>query len=219
MCIDAGQHAAVMSRTDDHFLDHRYNIGIWAWELQRFPARWFDRSPITTRSGSAPRLSPMRSRRFRRFRSFAFRRSSPAMRGVVRRTGRGGADPMSPCSCSSLICAATSLARIRWRSSRPFVPHSDPPILFGWSSSASTPRPIRQASGPDRPRLGAAIDIHAGYSAEASAALASCDTYVSLHRSEGIGLTIAEAMGIGKPVIATGWSGNTDFMDVLNAFR
>ena len=48
--------------------------------------------------------------------------------------------------------------------------------------------------------------------------MSSCDAYVSLHRSEGIGLTIAEAMGLGKPVIATGWSGNTDFMDVSNAF-
>lgn len=43
--------------------------------------------------------------------------------------------------------------------------------------------------------------------------LAACDCYVSLHRSEGFGLTMAEAMAIGKPVIATGWSANTDFMD------
>ena len=38
-----------------------------------------------------------------------------------------------------------------------------------------------------------------------------CDSYVSLHRSEGFGLTIAEAMLIGKPVITTGYSGNMDF--------
>jgi glycosyltransferase involved in cell wall biosynthesis len=39
-----------------------------------------------------------------------------------------------------------------------------------------------------------------------------CDCYVSLHRSEGLGLTIAEAMLLGKPVIATDYSGNLDFM-------
>jgi|694.fasta_scaffold21394_3 glycosyltransferase involved in cell wall biosynthesis len=39
-----------------------------------------------------------------------------------------------------------------------------------------------------------------------------CDCYVSLHRSEGLGLTIAEAMLLGKPVIATNYSGNLDFM-------
>jgi glycosyltransferase involved in cell wall biosynthesis/SAM-dependent methyltransferase len=40
-----------------------------------------------------------------------------------------------------------------------------------------------------------------------------CDCYVSLHRSEGFGLTIAEAMAFGKPAIATGYSGNLAFMD------
>lgn len=39
----------------------------------------------------------------------------------------------------------------------------------------------------------------------------SCDCYVSLHRSEGFGRGMAEAMLLGKPVIATGYSGNMDF--------
>lgn len=42
--------------------------------------------------------------------------------------------------------------------------------------------------------------------------LATCDCYVSLHRSEGLGLTMAESMLLGKPVIATAYSGNLDFM-------
>ena len=41
---------------------------------------------------------------------------------------------------------------------------------------------------------------------------AACDVYVSLHRSEGLGLNLLEAMTLGRPVIATGWSGNMDFM-------
>lgn len=52
---------------------------------------------------------------------------------------------------------------------------------------------------------------------EVYALLNSCDCYVSLHRSEGFGLPIAEAMCLGKPVIATGWSGNMDFMDPHNS--
>lgn len=39
-----------------------------------------------------------------------------------------------------------------------------------------------------------------------------CDAYVSLHRAEGFGYTIAEAMLLGKPVIATGYSANREFM-------
>ncbi|RAO76978.1 glycosyltransferase family 4 protein [Dyella jiangningensis] len=40
-----------------------------------------------------------------------------------------------------------------------------------------------------------------------------CDAFVSLHRSEGFGRGLAEAMYLGKPVIATAYSGNLDFMD------
>jgi glycosyltransferase involved in cell wall biosynthesis len=47
---------------------------------------------------------------------------------------------------------------------------------------------------------------------DASSLIAACDCYVSLHRAEGFGLTMAEAMFYGKPVIATGYSGNVDFM-------
>ncbi|MGB3625334.1 MAG: glycosyltransferase family 4 protein [Henriciella sp.] len=39
-----------------------------------------------------------------------------------------------------------------------------------------------------------------------------CDAYISLHRSEGFGLNIAECMQLGKPVIATDYSGNADFL-------
>ncbi|MES1168026.1 MAG: glycosyltransferase, partial [Oleiharenicola lentus] len=40
----------------------------------------------------------------------------------------------------------------------------------------------------------------------------ACDCFVSLHRSEGFGLAIAECMYLGKPVISTNWSGTTDFV-------
>lgn len=38
-----------------------------------------------------------------------------------------------------------------------------------------------------------------------------CDAYISLHRAEGFGMGMAEAMKMGKAVIATNYSGNTDF--------
>jgi glycosyltransferase involved in cell wall biosynthesis len=53
---------------------------------------------------------------------------------------------------------------------------------------------------------------------ERDALMLGCDCYVSLHRSEGFGLTMAEAMAVGKPVIATGYSGNVDFMNVRNSY-
>ncbi len=45
-----------------------------------------------------------------------------------------------------------------------------------------------------------------------------CDCFVSLHRSEGFGRGLAEAMYLGKPVIATRYSGNLDFMDDATAY-
>jgi glycosyltransferase involved in cell wall biosynthesis len=53
--------------------------------------------------------------------------------------------------------------------------------------------------------------------ADLHALMAACDIVMSLHRSEGFGLVPAEAMLLGKPVIATGWSGNMAFMDADSA--
>lgn len=50
----------------------------------------------------------------------------------------------------------------------------------------------------EKPRLNALIRL--------------CDVFISLHRSEGFGLVMAEAMALGTPVVATDWSANTEFM-------
>lgn len=72
----------------------------------------------------------------------------------------------------------------------------------------------------DRDRLRAAAAQHPAVhlvehfhtAGEKNALIAACDCYVSLHRAEGFGLTMAEAMWLGRPVIATGYSGNLEFM-------
>jgi 2-polyprenyl-3-methyl-5-hydroxy-6-metoxy-1,4-benzoquinol methylase len=53
---------------------------------------------------------------------------------------------------------------------------------------------------------------------EKNAMVAACDCYLSLHRSEGFGLTPAEAMALGKPVIATRYGGTLDFMTDQNSY-
>ena len=49
--------------------------------------------------------------------------------------------------------------------------------------------------------------------------MASLDLYASLHRSEGFGLTLAEAMHQGVPVLATDWSATAEFIDAEVGFR
>jgi glycosyltransferase involved in cell wall biosynthesis/SAM-dependent methyltransferase len=75
-------------------------------------------------------------------------------------------------------------------------------------------------------RLVAAIegrpDIHllSGYLAarDKNRLAATCDCYVSLHRSEGLGLTLAEAMLMGKPVIGTDYGGCRDFLNAETGY-
>lgn len=54
--------------------------------------------------------------------------------------------------------------------------------------------------------------------AQMNALLSCADAYVSLHRSEGFGLGMAESMYLGKPVIGTAYSGNVDFMTNANSY-
>lgn len=61
------------------------------------------------------------------------------------------------------------------------------------------------------------IDTRTYTPADTHALTACADIVLSLHRGEGFGLVLAEAMALGKPVVATAWSGNTDFMDAGNS--
>ncbi len=47
--------------------------------------------------------------------------------------------------------------------------------------------------------------------------LAACDCFVSLHRAEGFGRGLGEAMALGRLALGTGWSGNLDFMTAENS--
>lgn len=77
----------------------------------------------------------------------------------------------------------------------------------------------------DRPEAGAALTALANatpgvrileislYADEVTSLMAAADIYASPHSSEGFGLTVAEAMAVGKPVVATDYAGTQDFID------
>ncbi|MFO1312297.1 MAG: FkbM family methyltransferase [Burkholderiales bacterium] len=88
---------------------------------------------------------------------------------------------------------------------------------------------IKSVNGANHPERVAAMMARAGgdprivaidrfLSREASYGLIlAADAYVSLHRSEGLGLGLCEAMALGRPTIATAYSGNLEFMNAANS--
>ena len=101
---------------------------------------------------------------------------------------------------------------------RAFRPGEGPTLMLKSINGPLT----RGAHEALRAAIGSRTDVLAidGYVAGATrdALMNSCDCYVSLHRSEGFGLTLAEAMALGKPTIATAYSGNLAFMTAENSF-
>jgi len=80
---------------------------------------------------------------------------------------------------------------------------------------------VKAGVGEQQPRISdeRIIVVNANLTDRQVAALYECaDVYVSAHHSEGWGLTMADAMLFGKPTIATGYSGNLEFMDAGNSF-
>ncbi len=101
---------------------------------------------------------------------------------------------------------------------RAFRPDEGPQLVIksihGWRFAAERARLRAAAAGRSDIHL---IDAYESTDRQ-RALIASCDAYVSLHRAEGYGLTMAEAMTYGKPVIGTGYSGNLEFMNDENSF-
>jgi glycosyltransferase involved in cell wall biosynthesis len=104
---------------------------------------------------------------------------------------------------------------------RAFEGEAQPPLLVIKAHHLAAPLNARIA-----PKLRAAVQRVGGMLIEADFTrermndlLAACDCFVSLHRAESSALAIAESMALGKPVIATAYSANTDFMTPANSFE
>ncbi|MGL4758889.1 MAG: glycosyltransferase [Patescibacteria group bacterium] len=205
----------------EYFRD-RYNIGFWAWELPTFPQkmqqtmRFFDEiwtpskfctdaiseaSPIPVvtmpHSISIPAVKMTRKdlklpkNEFIFFYSFDFG-------GIVQRK-----NPL----------AIVSAFEVAFKGLK-----KKPQLIFKFINPPSDCLEYKQLNqiASESPDIHL-IDGHLSKQ-EVDGLIFHCNCYISLHRSEGFGLGLAEAMCYGKPVIATGYSGNLEFMNVGNSF-
>lgn len=205
-----------------HALEGRYNIGVWAWEIEALPmklaasARFLDEIWAISRF-TADAIAPSVPCPV-----FALPLPSVARQPVERaREELGLSDDYLFLFCfdfNSLFDRKNPLGLIQaYRDAFPL-------------GRGGTQLVIKTINGQEFPgeleRLNAAaldrrdILVVDGYltADEQNALMSSCNAYASLHRSEGFGLTLLEAMTLGKPVIGTAYSGNLDFMTENNGY-
>lgn len=222
VCVNADQHFAVMSKLGREIFRDHYNIGVWHWELARFPAEWRDRFPYYSElwvgsSFVAEALAPVSP--------IPVVRVPPVVRPAAgsREQGR-----------SRLRIADDEFVFLFVFDFLSFAARKNPLAVIDAFRRAFLPnesvRLVIKCANPDRDpgyfetmrrRIdGFPVLLFSDYWQvnEMRDLVAACDAYVSLHRSEGIGLTLAEAMAAGKPVISTNWSGNVDFTNVANSY-
>jgi glycosyltransferase involved in cell wall biosynthesis len=201
-----------------------YRIGVWFWELARFPEAWWPAfehvdelwapSPFIAAALSAATAKPVLyvphaveftlARRYERA-DFEL----PVDRFVV----------LFTCDFSSYIERKNPLAAIAaFRAA--FPAGDEDALLLIKTFSGALPayraqlEQLRAAAAGDA-RILVRDEVLAR---DAAYGLTSvCDAYLSLHRAEGLGLGMAEAMLLGKPVVATAWSGNLAFMNADNS--
>jgi glycosyltransferase involved in cell wall biosynthesis len=221
VCVNADQLPVFADAAGLPFFAGRYTIGVWFWELELFPARFhrafdlvnevwvgsdFVRQALTSETRKpvhvvplpleAPTAQPIQRNSLGLPNSFLFFFTFDFMSIAERK------NPLA-------LVAAFKQA---------FMPGEGAALVIKSINGE------RHLSALERLTLAASEhrDIHVldGYlsPAEKDGLMAGCDCYVSLHRSEGLGLTMAEAMSYGKPVIATGYSGNLEFMNDENSY-
>jgi glycosyltransferase involved in cell wall biosynthesis len=201
-----------------------YTIGYWLWEVPRFPQRWLSRLEVLDEVWTASRYTQ---------RILAQIAHIPVLHmpipitvptsGLTRRDFNLPEDrpifffAFNP---GSSVARKNPYAVIEaYR--RAFAGRLNPPCLVIKAHHLKDPA-HRKIAEPLRAAVrqcgGILLEDHLTRE-QMNDLLAACDCFVSLHRAEGFGLIMAEAMALGKPVIATAYSSNTEFMTPSNSFR
>lgn len=220
--VNADQVPIVYETLGNDFFQNRYNIGFWFWELSHFPEMWHDRfnyfdevwvgsnfvqaalapaAPIPIVTMRVPIIDPGPSTMTRT--DLALPTDKHLFLFVF--DGLSYVERKNPLGLIQAYRTA-------------FEPDfKDTTLIIKATNLSHNPELARWLRKEMKSVSGILIDRYTGRD-ELNGLFHACDTYVSLHRSEGFGMTMAEAMILGKPVIATAYSANMDFMSPANSY-
>lgn len=221
ICVNADMLPAVAAAAGTDFFAGRRTAGLWFWEVSKFPEYWLrsfddvDEVWVATEH-VADALRPLTEKPVRTVRL-------PIVPGPVAERSRA---ELGMPEGFTFLFVFDYRSVFRRKNPLGLVEAFCAAFELGAGPSLVIKSVCGEEFPAERAELAAAVanrpEIHLveeTIAAEAkNAMIASCDAFVSLHRSEGLGLTMAEAMLHGKPVIATAYSGNLDFMTPDNSY-
>lgn len=200
----------------------RYNIGYWFWELANFPAQWryachmVDEVWVNTDFvANAVRQAHPRVYKI----PFAVSFDEPAALYDRRYFGLPEAGTHFLFSYDLNSSTARKNPGDVIRAFHQAFPMGDEPVVLVVKLINGEQSPAALSALKTSLKKDARICLIDRYltTDEMRGLLKTADCYVSLHRAEGLGLGMAESMFLGKPVIATAYSGNMEFMNADNA--
>lgn len=221
LCVNADMLPAVARVLPATFFQQRHTAGLWFWEVEHFPERWHESFKYLDEVWTASE-----------FVAEALRPVAPVPVSTIRVpvTPAEPADAdreslsMPEGFCFLFVFDFRSVLRrknplgaveaFRWA----FKPGEGASLLIKTVGAEKRPEDAAQLTAAAAEHSDVHLFDGVLPAEEKNAMIAACDCYLSLHRSEGLGLTMAEAMYFGKPVIATGYSGNLDFMNPDNSY-
>jgi glycosyltransferase involved in cell wall biosynthesis len=212
--VNADQVLPVRAQLGNGFYRRRYNIGFWAWELDDFPDKW-DKAfasyqeiwtPSTFCQDGLARRSPIPVVRVPH--AIDLEEPPPIGREALGLPARGFLF-LCVFDMLSVMERKNPAAAIRAFLSA-FGDRDDCHLIVKVNNTRRFPEKLARlqelAAGANVTFLDQVFSRR-----EIVALLNHSDCLVSLHRSEGFGLVLAEAMRLAKPTIATAYSGNMDF--------
>jgi len=222
ICVNADQSEFFYNSMGSKYFKNKYNIAIWFWEIADFPKKWmnsfkyFDEIWVASSfiASALSKISPIPIVKM----DSPFEADETKM--ISNRQKFGFDDKefvfLFIFDFHSIFERKNPLAIIE-AFKKSFKESDDVRLVIKSTNGDKFPTENKKLAKACE--IGNIILLDEYFTREElSMLMASCDCYVSLHRGEGLGLTIAEAMYAKKPVIATQYGGNTDFMNLNNCY-